>query len=208
MSAGRRAVRRSRVRPAGSVISTLPFEKSVPPLTWMRTSTPAKGVPPRFCARTRIWDWPPPGGSSLGSDQAATTTSSLAFLTGSGGGPSSRSGGREGPALRQAATARANARRTRDFTFLSYLLVADLPARGNGTWRPGDVEAGRGMGPRPGGRMKAPALVRRAAALALRLAGALAFLPPLLTRLVIGYAFYQTGQGKLANPDRIVEFFT
>ena len=56
--------------------------------------------------------------------------------------------------------------------------------------------------------MKAPALVRRAAALGLRLAGAFAFLPPLLTRLVIGYAFYQTGQGKLANPDRIVEFFT
>lgn len=56
--------------------------------------------------------------------------------------------------------------------------------------------------------MKALALVRRAAALGLRLAGALAFLPPLLTRLVIGYAFYQTGQGKLANPDRIVEFFT
>jgi putative oxidoreductase len=56
--------------------------------------------------------------------------------------------------------------------------------------------------------MKPPALVRRAAALGLKLAGVLTFLPPLLTRLVIGYAFYQTGQGKLADPGRIVEFFT
>lgn len=56
--------------------------------------------------------------------------------------------------------------------------------------------------------MQPPALVRRAAALGLKLAGALSFLPPLLTRLVIGYAFYQTGQGKLANPERIVQFFT
>lgn len=56
--------------------------------------------------------------------------------------------------------------------------------------------------------MPAPAPLRRAAALGLKVAHALAFLPPLLTRLVIGYAFYQTGSGKLANPDRIVEFFT
>ena len=56
--------------------------------------------------------------------------------------------------------------------------------------------------------MQPPALVRRAAALGLKLAGALSFLPPLLTRLVIGYAFYQAGQGKLANPEKIVEFFT
>lgn len=55
--------------------------------------------------------------------------------------------------------------------------------------------------------MHAPILVRRAAALGLKVTAALSFLPPLLTRLVIGYAFYQTGQGKLANPDRIVEFF-
>ncbi len=55
--------------------------------------------------------------------------------------------------------------------------------------------------------MKAPALVRRAAALGIRLAGALSFLPPLLTRLVIGYAFYQAGQGKLADPGRTAEFF-
>ena len=56
--------------------------------------------------------------------------------------------------------------------------------------------------------MKAPALVRRAAALGLKMAGALSVLPPLLTRLVIGYAFYQTGQGKLANMERTVSFFT
>jgi putative oxidoreductase len=56
--------------------------------------------------------------------------------------------------------------------------------------------------------MPAPAPLRRAAALGLKVAAALAFLPPLLTRLVIGYAFYQTGQGKLANPEKIVEFFT
>jgi putative oxidoreductase len=56
--------------------------------------------------------------------------------------------------------------------------------------------------------MQAPALVRRAAALGLKLAGALRFLPPLLTRLVIGYAFYQTGKGKLAHPDNVVSFFT
>ena len=56
--------------------------------------------------------------------------------------------------------------------------------------------------------MQPPALLRRAADLGLRAAGTLSFLPPLLTRLVIGYAFYQTGSGKLANPDRIVEFFT
>jgi putative oxidoreductase len=56
--------------------------------------------------------------------------------------------------------------------------------------------------------MPAPALVRRGAALGLKVAGALSFLPPLLTRLVIGYAFYQAGSGKLANPERVVQFFT
>jgi putative oxidoreductase len=56
--------------------------------------------------------------------------------------------------------------------------------------------------------MPAPDLVRRAAALGLKVTGALAFLPPLLTRLVIGYAFYQAGQGKLANPENVVGFFT
>jgi putative oxidoreductase len=36
----------------------------------------------------------------------------------------------------------------------------------------------------------------------------LAFLPPLLTRLVIGQAFHLTGHGKLTNFDRTVDFFT
>src|SRR5262249_35477877 len=39
------------------------------------------------------------------------------------------------------------------------------------------------------------------------LAAALAFLPPLLTRLVIGQAFFFTGRGKLENFDRTVGFF-
>jgi putative oxidoreductase len=37
--------------------------------------------------------------------------------------------------------------------------------------------------------------------------GSLAFLPPLLTRLVIGQAFFLTGRGKLANFDNTVQFF-
>jgi putative oxidoreductase len=43
--------------------------------------------------------------------------------------------------------------------------------------------------------------------LALRLSAALAFVPPLLTRLVIGQAFFLTGRGKLANFGSTVEFF-
>ncbi len=39
-------------------------------------------------------------------------------------------------------------------------------------------------------------------------AAALAFLPPLLTRLAIGQAFYQTGGGKLANMENVIAFFT
>ncbi len=52
------------------------------------------------------------------------------------------------------------------------------------------------------------ATLRRARRLALRAAALLAFLPPLLTRLVIGLAFYQTGRGKIANFDGTVAFFT
>lgn len=55
--------------------------------------------------------------------------------------------------------------------------------------------------------MPAPVAVRRAAALALRVTGALSFIAPLLTRLVIGYAFYQTGGGKIANIEGTTEFF-
>lgn len=56
--------------------------------------------------------------------------------------------------------------------------------------------------------MPAPVAVRRAAALGLRVTRALSFLAPLLTRLVIGYAFYQAGGGKLANMDGTIGFFT
>ncbi len=55
--------------------------------------------------------------------------------------------------------------------------------------------------------MPAPVAVRRAAALGLRVTSALSFLAPLFTRLVIGYAFYQAGGGKLANMERTVGFF-
>jgi len=34
-----------------------------------------------------------------------------------------------------------------------------------------------------------------------------AFGPPLLTRLVLGWGFYWTGQGKIKNIDNIIEFF-
>jgi putative oxidoreductase len=56
--------------------------------------------------------------------------------------------------------------------------------------------------------MTAPAPVKRAADLALRLAAAVAFLPPLLTRFFLGHAFYFTGRGKLQNPEGVVQFFT
>jgi len=50
-------------------------------------------------------------------------------------------------------------------------------------------------------------LVRRASGRALRIAAAAAFIAPLLTRLVLGQAFYQTGGGKLANLENVVSFF-
>lgn len=50
--------------------------------------------------------------------------------------------------------------------------------------------------------------LRRARALALKVLAAVAFLAPLLTRLVIGQAFYQTGSGKIANFANTVAFFT
>ena len=50
--------------------------------------------------------------------------------------------------------------------------------------------------------------VRRPVRSGLKVAGALAFLAPLATRLVMGQAFFFTGRGKLANFDRTVEFFT
>ncbi len=50
--------------------------------------------------------------------------------------------------------------------------------------------------------------LRRGRALALRAAAALAFVAPLVTRLVMGQAFYQTGSGKIENFANTVSFFT
>ena len=50
-------------------------------------------------------------------------------------------------------------------------------------------------------------LVARASSLGLTIAGGLAFLAPLATRLMMGQAFYLTGHGKLANFDRTAAFF-
>ena len=56
--------------------------------------------------------------------------------------------------------------------------------------------------------MSAFSTVQRTARWGLTVTGALAFLPPLLTRLVMGEAFFLTGRGKLENFDRTVQFFT
>ena len=49
--------------------------------------------------------------------------------------------------------------------------------------------------------------LKRARAQALTLIAALAFLAPLVTRLVMGQAFYQTGSGKIENFANTVGFF-
>jgi putative oxidoreductase len=49
--------------------------------------------------------------------------------------------------------------------------------------------------------------LRRAAEAGLKITGSLAFLAPLLTRLMIGWAFHQTGHGKLLNLGRTASFF-
>jgi uncharacterized membrane protein YphA (DoxX/SURF4 family) len=55
--------------------------------------------------------------------------------------------------------------------------------------------------------MPAPAPLSRAALLGLKVAAALAFVAPLLTRITLGHAFFLTGRGKLANFENTVEFF-
>ena len=50
--------------------------------------------------------------------------------------------------------------------------------------------------------------LRHGRALGLRVAGALAFLAPLATRLVMGQAFHQTGSGKIENFANTVGFFS
>jgi putative oxidoreductase len=49
-------------------------------------------------------------------------------------------------------------------------------------------------------------LVQRAADLGIRLAAALQFLAPLVTRITLGHAFFLTGRGKLANIEDFVGF--
>ena len=49
--------------------------------------------------------------------------------------------------------------------------------------------------------------LQRLARLGLRIAGALQWVAPLLTRLVIGSAYHFTGDGKLKNLDRTTQFF-
>jgi putative oxidoreductase len=50
--------------------------------------------------------------------------------------------------------------------------------------------------------------IQRITSLGLAITGGFAFLAPLLTRIVMGQAFYYTGHGKLQNFDRTVSFFT
>lgn len=55
----------------------------------------------------------------------------------------------------------------------------------------------------------APALmIQKAHAVALRALGYVDFVPGLLTRLVVGFAFYDSGGGKLRNMENTVNFFT
>src|SRR5438132_5116160 len=54
--------------------------------------------------------------------------------------------------------------------------------------------------------MNARNLVQRAADLGIRLAAALQFLAPLITRIALGHAFFLTGRGKLADFDTFVGF--
>src|SRR5688572_3146960 len=56
--------------------------------------------------------------------------------------------------------------------------------------------------------MPAPAPLQRAAQLALRVAAALAFLAPLMTRVTLGPVFFLTGRGKLEYFENTVSFFT
>lgn len=50
--------------------------------------------------------------------------------------------------------------------------------------------------------------IRRVSDLAKKLLGYVDFVPGALTRLVVGFAFFDSGRGKLANMDNTVNFFT
>ena len=53
-----------------------------------------------------------------------------------------------------------------------------------------------------------PAPIERARVTLLPLADRLAFLPPLLTRIALGFVFAKSGWGKLHNLERVTKFFT
>lgn len=55
--------------------------------------------------------------------------------------------------------------------------------------------------------MSALSSVQRASRVGVAVTAALAFLPPLVTRVVMGQAFFLTGRGKLANFESTVQFF-
>jgi putative oxidoreductase len=55
--------------------------------------------------------------------------------------------------------------------------------------------------------MRLPARLPGLLAVGTRIATVLAFVPPLLTRLVIGQAFFLTGRGKLENAEGVTAFF-
>jgi putative oxidoreductase len=50
--------------------------------------------------------------------------------------------------------------------------------------------------------------IQRLAKLGLRILAALAFLAPLLTRIVVGFGFHSTGHGKLQDLGKVTGFFT
>jgi putative oxidoreductase len=50
--------------------------------------------------------------------------------------------------------------------------------------------------------------IQRLAAFGLRITAAVAFLAPLLTRLVVGWGFHVTGHGKLSDLNKVTGFFT
>ena len=50
--------------------------------------------------------------------------------------------------------------------------------------------------------------IQRIAAFGLRITAALAFLAPLLTRLIVGWGFHVTGHGKLSDLNKVTGFFT
>lgn len=56
--------------------------------------------------------------------------------------------------------------------------------------------------------MSAQTVLQRVSRAGLAACATLAFLPPLLTRLLMGQAFYVTGRGKIQNIDNVVQFFT